>query len=170
MGITLSHIRLWTSHEFKWLTFNSCCSKNCVAPNMKNIVIKEFQDEWEYCHSWNNPNEVVGVVVKIAILHNLGRKSKPQKNDKFNKEKDIKSCLTNECWYMKTRTLCIFLVVFCDFFLTGHLIHSQIVVKIDCGKWIHHRIVEKFQEFPFSVKNLNHKFNDGYEFVIAYLT
>ena len=36
------HVRFRVAHELKRLTFNSCFSKDCIAPDMEDVVIEEL--------------------------------------------------------------------------------------------------------------------------------
>ena len=94
----LCDVRLRTPHKFEWLTLDSCWGEDCVAPNVEDVVIKEFQNQGEYCHCWDNPDEVVRVVLKITVRYNLGRETKTQQDDELNKVEDVESCLSNKGW------------------------------------------------------------------------
>ena len=88
-------VRFWTPHKFEWLTLDPCWGEDCVAPDVKDIVIKEFQNKGEYCHCWDDPDKVVRVVVKVTVPYNLGREAKTKQDDKLNKVEDVKSCLSD---------------------------------------------------------------------------
>ena len=151
----LCDVRLRTPHKFEWLTLDSCWGEDCVAPDVKDVVIKEFQNKGEYCHCWDDPDEVVRVVVKVTVLYNLGREAASQQNDKLDKVEDVKCELSRERWDVKSRPLSITAVVFV-FILAGisraqswHFIHSQIVVEINSCESVHKHIVNKLEIFSF---------------------
>ena len=135
-------VRFWTPHKFEWLTLDPCWGEDCVAPDVKDVVIKEFQNKGEYCHCWDDPDKVVRVVVKVTVPYNLGREAKTKQDDKLNKVEDVKSCLSDEGWNVKAGTLSIqvLLVSLC----MRHFIHPQIIVEVDCCKRVHHGIVQEF--------------------------
>ena len=138
----LCDVRLRTPHKFEWLTLDSCWGEDCVAPNVEDVVIKEFQNKGEYCHCWDDPDEVVRVVVKVTVPYNLGREAKTQQDDELNKVEDVKSCLSDKGWNVKARTLSI--QVLLVRLLMRHFIHPQIIVEVDCCKRVHHSIVQEF--------------------------